>query len=212
MQIKQLGILIAKRRDITKLLNKISENDDQQAFRELFDLYHSWLFTVAYTIVHSHEDAEEILEDVFVKIWEIRDRYHQIDNIETYLYVAIKNKSYDLLRKQAKFHHIDIEEDLIELDFMESPEDTFLYQELNAKIEDSIQRLPPKCKEIYLLIKESGNSYKETARILEVSQKTVESQMRIAIKRIASDINDYLASREKPDRNAFLLLSIHLLV
>ena len=204
--------MIAKRSDIIKLLKRISKNDDQQAFKELFDLYHSWLFTVAYTIVQSHEDTEEILEDVFVKIWEVRDRYDEIDNIETYLYVAIKNKSYDLLRKQSKVHHIDIEEDLIELDFMESPEDTFLYQELNAKIKESIEKLPPKCKEIYLLIKESGNSYKATAQMLEVSQKTVESQMRIAIKRIASDINDYLASREKSDRNAFLLLSVHLLV
>ena len=91
---------MADKKEISELLNKISKFDDQQAFKELYDHYHSWLFSVAYMIIKSYEDAEEILEDVFVKILQMRGRYVEIKNIETYLFTAIKNKSYDKHRKK----------------------------------------------------------------------------------------------------------------
>ncbi|MEQ6120020.1 RNA polymerase sigma-70 factor [Reichenbachiella sp. MALMAid0571] len=203
-------VLVVEKKEIRKLLDKIARFDDHQAFKELFDRYHSWLFTVAYTIIQSNEDAEEIIEDVFVKIWEIRDRYDEINNFETYLYTVTKNRCYDKHRGRTKLHQVEINDDLAELDFMESPEDTYLYQELNSKIIESVGKLPPKCKEVYLLIRETGSSYKDAAQQLSVSPKTIESQMRIAIKKIAYDIDLYLKGKENEDRNKFLSFSIYL--
>lgn len=211
MHTHNVDIPVAEKQEVRQLLNLISAHSDQQAFRQLFERYHTWLFTVAFTIIQSNEDAEEVLEDVFVKIWEIRDRYSEINNIETYLYTAIKNKCYDRLREKGRIQQVPMEELLVEVDFMESPEETLLYKELEKHIKQSIAKLPPKCREVYLLIKESGSSYKDAAETLSVSQKTIESQMRIAVRKIAEDIHQYLEDRESADKGRFLSFSVFLL-
>ena len=70
--------MIARKEDINPLIYRISEHDDQAAFEKLFNLYFTWLKSVALAIVRKNEDAEEIIEDVFVKLWSMRDKLHQI--------------------------------------------------------------------------------------------------------------------------------------
>lgn len=185
---------------------RMSESSDQNAFEELFNLYYTWLHSVAVSIVRRKEDAEEIVEDVFLKLWEIRDGFSRIKNLETFLYTATKNKSYDYYKKHSKVHLVEFEQNWKEKDFIISPEDAYLYEELRAKYNSAVQALPPRCKEVFLLIREKGYSYKQTADVLGVSNKTIENHLRTAIQKIRDELNDYVCSPKSEKAKKMFLL------
>jgi len=173
------------------LLNRISKYADEKAFEEIFLRYNEWLFSVARTIVHSNETAEEIIEDVFFKLWQIKDRYFEINNLESYLYVSVKNLSYDYLRKSSKYRYTEIVENEIK-EIISSPDEIYLIKELRAQIDVAIDKLPNRCKEIFQMVRMERLSYKETAQLLKISPKTVENQLRIATQKIMESLHDYL--------------------
>lgn len=184
----------------------MSESSDQNAFEELFNLYYTWLHSVAISIVRRREDAEEIVQDVFLKLWEIREGFSRIKNLETFLYTATKNKSYDHYKKHSKVHLVEFEKNWKEKDFIISPEDAYLYQELQTRYSKAVKALPPKCREVFLLIREKGYSYKQAADVLEISHKTVENHLSTAIKKIRDELNDYMStSKVEQAKKLFLL-------
>ncbi len=172
----------------------MSESSDQSAFEELFNIYYTWLHTVAISIVRKKEDAEEIVEDVFLKLWEIRDGFSRIKNLETFLYTATKNKSYDYYKKNSKVHLVEFEKEWKDKEQVISPEEAYLYAELLVVLQAAVDRLPPKCREVYILIKEKGYSYQKTADVLGISIKTVENHMRAGIQKLREDLQVYIKS------------------
>ena len=188
------------------MLTRMSESSDQGAFEELFNLYYTWLHSVAVSIVRKKEDAEEIVGDVFLKLWEIRDGFARIKNLETFLYTATKNKSYDYYRKDSKMHLVEFEKDWKEKEYIISPEDAFLFEELQTKYQEAVHNLTPKCKEVFLLVREEGYSYKKAAETLNVSPKTIENHLRVAIQKIREDMLVYIASSSDGKSNFILFL------
>ncbi|MFT7036318.1 MAG: RNA polymerase sigma-70 factor (family 1) [Cyclobacteriaceae bacterium] len=184
----------------------MSESSDEGAFEELFNLYYTWLHSVAISIIRKREDAEEIVEDVFLKLWEIREGFGKIENLETYLYTATKNKSYDYYKKSSKVHLVEFETDWKEDEYIISAEDAYLYEELKSKYQDAVNNLPSKCKEAFLMIKEEGHSYMKAGEILGVSHRTVENHLRTAIQKIREELKIYLSSPSGDQGNKLYML------
>ena len=160
--------------------------NDEHAFEELYRQYFIRLFRFCYTIVHEKGAAEEIANDVFLSLWKRRDNLPAIDNLEVYLYVTAKNHSLNHLRRQRPQSALDID-DLNDaaLQFQADPESLLIRAETLKKVVAAIDRLPPKCKLVFKLIREEGLKYKDVARLLDLSVKTVEAQLAIAVRKIA---------------------------
>jgi RNA polymerase sigma-70 factor (family 1) len=168
------------------LLQKIQEHDDQQSFKKLYQLLFFRLYQFAYSYVHSKESAEEVVNDVFLSLWQKRKTLDTINNINVYLYVAVKNASLNWLRKNKHVFTVSMDELATDhLHLVPNPELMLITRELQLHIREAIEQLPPRCKIIFKLIKEDGLSYKEVASILEVSVKTVDAQLYLALKKLS---------------------------
>jgi RNA polymerase sigma-70 factor (ECF subfamily) len=179
---------------INKLQYRLAEGDET-ALKELHRLFCNPLFQWAMTIVRSRHMAEEIVEDTFIKIWEQRLQIPHISNLKSYLYTVTRNISLDYLRKTAGKKSYSLEEaDLPPLVINSTPEDMMISAEIIKRVNLAINDLPPKCRLIFKLVKVDGLKYKEVANLLDINIKTVESQMRIALKRLHTSIMIYLPS------------------
>ena len=164
------------------LLHRIQTNNDETAFKEFYKENVFKLFQFAFAFVRDKELSEEIVNDVFLKLWQHRSRICEIKNIHVYLYVSVKNTASNYLRKKSSKKNIDI--DHLSADhFYTSPdqEQILITDELKKLIEQSINQLPPKCKLIFKMVKEDGLTCKDVAAILGISYKTVTTQLTIAL-------------------------------
>lgn len=168
------------------LLEKIQYHNDQQAFKQFYQLLFFKLYQFAYSYVHSKENAEEVVNDVFLNLWQKRTTLYTISNINVYLYVAVKNASLNYLRKNIQTLPLSIDDLTVHhIHLAPNPESILINHELQSRIRQAIDQLPPRCKIIFKLIKEDGLSYKEVASILEISVKTVDAQLYIALKKLS---------------------------
>jgi len=160
--------------------------EDAQAYKELFISYHSRLLKFAYSFTHSKESAEEIVSDVFLKIWLRRRSILEIENLHLYLYVSTKNLSINRLLKQKREKTFSLDEVKVEFESIYfNPEQLYITAEIFQRIQFAIKQLPPKCQLIFKLVKEDGLKYKQVAELLHLSVKTIESQMAIAVRKIS---------------------------
>jgi RNA polymerase sigma-70 factor (ECF subfamily) len=174
-------------------LHRIQFDNDETAFREFYKENVFKLFQFAFAFVQSKELAEEIVNDVFLKLWQKRSKLDTIENINVYLYVAIRNTAANYLRKAASRKRIDIERLTVSHFYLSpDPEQVMVTDELRKAIEQSINQLPPKCKLIFKLVKEDGLSSQEVAAILKLSYKTVNTQLTIALKKLEQTLQPSL--------------------
>lgn len=169
---------------------RIARFDDQSAYKELFKSLYSPLFLFAKSMVKSKEAAEEIVSDVFIKIWERRRDLEKIDNLKVYLYVSTRNTALNYLTSRK--HSITNPLDEFHTEFTSiyfDPEQLLITADMLALIKRAIDQLPPKCKIIFKLVKEDGLKYREVAQIMDISIKTVENQLAIALQKIGSAVN-----------------------
>lgn len=166
----------------------------------------------AYKYVKSSEDAKGIVQEVFVSVWKNRDHLQLDGGLKSYLFTATKNKSLNFLdKRRLKTVSIDasVEEDRAEIQVNDgnniASEDMEL-AELQAVISSEVSKLPPKCQQIFLLSRKEQLSYKEIAAKLDVSTKTVENQIGIAIKRIRKRVFDYQNPNDLRVLNLFFLI------
>jgi RNA polymerase sigma-70 factor (family 1) len=176
--------------NIRILQDRIARLDDQQAYKELFTSLYSYLFQFARTIVKSKESAEEVVSDVFIKVWERRKELEKIDNLKVYLYVSTRNIAFNYLDKQKRVYTNSIDD--FEAEFTSiyfDPEQLLVTADMLALIQKAIDQLPPKCKMVFKLVKEDGLKYREVAEVLSISIKTVENQLAIALQKIGNVVS-----------------------
>jgi len=167
------------------LLQRIQYHSDQQAFKQFYQLTFFKLYRFAYTYVQSKENAEEIVNDVFLNIWQKRDTLHTIVNIDVYLYVAVKNASLNYLRSNKQKTPLSINDlNVCHLESNFNSESLLTNHELQNRLQTAIRQLPPRCRLVFQLIKQDGLSYKEVAAILDISIKTVDTQLYLALKKL----------------------------
>ncbi len=161
----------------------------QYALREIFDLYYNELVQYCYRLVRNQIIAEEIVQELFITTWERRAALEIKSSLKAYLLTAVRYRSINYLKNQVpkdqKTTDIEGIDDIsIEVDFEKEGE------ALVSKVQVAIDQLPPKCKAIFTLSREEGFSYKQIAKALDISEKTVENQISIALKKIRTHVKD----------------------
>ncbi len=185
------------------LLDSISRLEDEKAFESLFKLFYDRLLVFSLNYVHSKELAEEVISDVFMKIWSNRHHLHSIDNIETYLYIATKNQSLNYAHQLSVYKISPLKEaNLQDLINPFDPEKELELCELQFDLNLAIESLPAQCKMVFKLIKEDGFKYKEVAQILNLSVRTVETQLVRAIKKLDAALIYHTSSRKKASQGS----------
>jgi RNA polymerase sigma-70 factor (ECF subfamily) len=168
------------------LVKKIIRGDEN-AFRQLFDMFSHKLFHLAFSYLQSQEIAEEVVLDVFIAIWNKRESLSHVKNIENYLYISTKNQSLQYIRHKHIPDKNTVSLYEIELtDEDDTPEHILLDKEYESLIQAAIDTLPPKCKEVFRLSLSDKLKNREIAKLLSISEKTVSGHLALACKRIAS--------------------------
>lgn len=169
---------------------------------DAFEILHNHLlnrlikFCINYT--GQKEVAEEIVYDIFTKSWENRKSSTAILDVETYLFVAVRNQSIKYMKKQSNMRLVEIES-IPGVNFIDStdPEKELSNKELHSTLDQAIEKLPPQAKIIFRMIKENGMKYKEVAEILEISPRTVQTQLFRAIAKLRVMLHSYYGMQSK---------------
>lgn len=173
-----------------KVLFEKIKNSDVKAFESLFHFYYGYLCLYAQKIIKNEAASEEIVQDLFVKLWEKREQLTIETSVKNYLFRSVKNLCLNFIQhnktKESYSRFI-----LSEAEKNPAFEENFPEIDLAGKIEESIQLLPEKRREIFRLSREEGLKYREIAKKLNISIKTVETQMSLAIKSLRDTLSKY---------------------
>ena len=168
---------------------RLAQFEDQKAYEELYVSLYKYLYNFAWSFVKSKQLAEEIVSDVFIKVWQKRTTLQSIDNFKVYLYVATKNISLNYLGKTRNQAYSDIEDLSAELiSNYSDPEQLLITSDMMVLINNAIAQLPSRCRLIFQLVKEDKMKCREVAEILQISPKTVENQVTIAVRKIGNAV------------------------
>ncbi|WP_109697241.1 RNA polymerase sigma factor [Chitinophaga deserti] len=172
-----------------QLLERIAKNSDQLAFGQLFSHFSDRLIYFASALVRSREEAEEVVADVFVKLWQNRSQLLEIRHFQTYVYTAVRNTALNH-RSRSIFPIEELEgNEAALIPCVVSPEESLISRENLRQIEQAVNGLPIRCRLIFKLVKEDGLSYREVAEVLDISVNTVNAQITIALKKLSSAID-----------------------
>jgi len=188
---------------IAFLQMRIARFDDQKAYEELYVSLYEYLYNFAWSFVKSKQLSEEIVSDVFIKVWQKRSTLESIENFKVYLYVVAKNISLNYVGKNKTLTYSDIRDFSAELiSTYSDPEQLLITSDMMQLINNAVAQLPTRCRLIFRLVKEDRMKCREVAEILQISIKTVENQVAIAVRKIGNavkfDIGRALASPSRP--------------
>jgi RNA polymerase sigma-70 factor, ECF subfamily len=166
---------------------------DEQAFEMLFRKFNVRLCAFANKFLNDPEEAQEIVQDVFVKIWEGRDEIDPEGSLKSYVFKIVQNLSLNKLRrKEVESRYLEIYK-LVYIEQQEfSAHESLLARELEEHIAQSIGKLPSECRKVFVLSRINGLKYREIADTLNISAKTVEAQMSKALRSLRIELSDYL--------------------
>jgi RNA polymerase sigma-70 factor, ECF subfamily len=167
-----------------------TQNGDEKAFQVLFRKYYPALCHFACQFLNDIDFAEEVVQEVFVRIWEKRMVLNVETSVKHYLFRSVRNHCFNQLQHEkikkqyankvlrSMYQEIDTEQYFIDTDIVQ-------------RIEKAIESLPPRRKEIFKLSREQGMKYKEIAECMGISVKTVEVQMGLALKYLRVELKDF---------------------
>ena len=169
---------------------EIAQNNSQVALKALFMHYYRKLFCFVSSYVRSREEAEEIVSDVFVAVWNNRSELSKVQNLTSWLYTIARNKAVSHTRKQPSIPNgttIDTAEYLM-VDLYDNPETKLIGTELLDEFDRAVEALPAKTRQTFKLVRIHGLRYREAADVLGVTEKTIEAHMTSAVKKIRETI------------------------
>ena len=163
---------------------------DQNAFEKCFRKYYPELVGFALKTLKDKDQAEEIVQDTFVRFWEQKDTIDIQFSLKAYLYRSVHHACLNLfkhekVREKHKSHTVHTSSEADDNDPVE-------YLELQTKIQTTIDQLPDRCREVFILSRHEGLKYSEIADKLNISIKTVENQMGKALKFLRQNLSDFL--------------------
>ncbi len=181
---------IAKQEE-KELIIRLIEGD-AEAFEKIYYSYVERVYYFAYRYLQNSEDTEEIVQDVFTRIWENREKIDPELSFSGYILTTTKNTIFNINRKkvnhQAYCNYL--------LGYLQQnrhhTEDEIIYNDLMNLLEKTIDGLPPKRQEIFKLSRMQGMPYKEISKKLSISEKTIETHMRLALKDIRNVLRPML--------------------
>ena len=175
-----------------KELTGLLQQGNELAFTEIYNRYWSKLFAIAANKIRELDEAEEIVQDIFVSLWKRRNELGVIDTLSSYLAVSVKYRVIKILDKrnsQQKYsdysqHTANLTDD--------STQQWLEFEELRGRLAAFVADLPEKCRLVYQLSRDSGFSQKRIATELGISEKTVEAHLGKALKTLRTRLSQFL--------------------
>lgn len=169
------------------LFRRIAEGD-KRAFDEFFDLYYTRLVQFARLFVDTPEQAEDVVSDVLTALLTKREKVFVLDQFEAYLYMAVKNRAISAIRRRQV---ADAYAEHIAQNSTPNAHDTLIAQELHDLVDRVIDSFPPKRRMVFQLIRDEELSYAQVAELLDISVRTVEVHLRLAVRELRQRIDAY---------------------
>jgi len=178
--------------NIKELQQRIALYEDLKAYQALYELLAARLKRFCFSFVKSNEVADEIVSDVFIKLWQIRNKLPEVDNLQVYLYTVAKNFCLNYITRHFKNPVVLLDEiDIEPVVYIGNPEELCISADVVRKIQEAIRQLPPRTRLIFQMVREDGMRYKEVAEILQISSFTVRNQLAIAVQKLAAALPGY---------------------
>lgn len=166
---------------------------EKKGLELLFQRYYDSLVRFAIPILKDEDMARDTVQEVFVRIWNRRLELQINTQLKAYLYMAVKNQSLNLLKKDERIRWM---EDAAEMESLGASAETTMNQvvenDLQRRLQKAMDVIPPKCRQVFQLSRFEGKSYQEIAEILGISVKTVENQMGKALQILRIQLLPYL--------------------
>ncbi len=165
--------------------------DSEKAFREIMDCWYSRLFNFANGYLTNEENSKEVLQDVFLKLWDNRRKLAENTNLNAYLFTLTRNRCIDIIRrerlmlqfqtdKQEEYRRLTENQDALSDPIL----DDLFVMEIQTEINRVVSALPEQCRNVFVLSRSNGMKNKEIGQTLDLSEKTVESHLTKALKTI----------------------------
>jgi RNA polymerase sigma-70 factor (ECF subfamily) len=185
---------------MNRQLDADSERNIRTDFEHIYVTYYPRMLRFASEYVPSKADAENIVQDIFATLWEMRHIHPDKIYIASFIFTSLKNKCIDYLRHRLVVHETEnlMQEEFrremqIKYDSLEAFNHNLLQDEkIEAVIRKAIDALPEKCREIFIKNKLEGKTQKEIAREMNLSINTVETQMGIAYRKLREELKDFI--------------------
>lgn len=160
------------------------KNNDSRVFDYLFNEYYTQLQYFAERLVSNREEAQDIVITAFRKFWGLKDNFQTANNIKAFLYITIRNQCLDFLRYRQRLNEVkkEYESHLLSAEEIKQAEHLIIESDLINKIYKEVQKLPNRCREIFILTYFKGLKTKEIASALQISESAVTTQRSLAIK------------------------------
>jgi RNA polymerase sigma-70 factor (family 1) len=162
------------------------KSDDEMALSIIYKRYWQMLYTSSFNILKDRQACEDILQDLFIKLWHNRSTIQITASLKAYLYASIRYEVYRRIRTGTV--RVDIYNNLLERIGTPAAYGNLEHKELIAQVSSIIGTLPEKCKEVYKLSREEHLSHKEIASRLNISTKTVENHLTKALRQLRSSL------------------------
>ncbi|WP_290207051.1 RNA polymerase sigma factor [Winogradskyella bathintestinalis] len=149
---------------------------DEMAFAHLMELFHNRLCIYSYNLCKDYDEAKDIVQNVFLNLWERREYIEEISSLKNFLYKSVYNNFINHYRKNNKFKIFEKEHIKALSEINETDNDDIIVKQINF-IKAEIDNLPKKCRNVFLLSKNEGLTNVEIAEYLDISVKTVEKHI-----------------------------------
>lgn len=184
----------------------------KKAFETMYNRHFHAFYVVAFHFLHRQDDAQQVVQEAFIKLWEGDVNLESEAEVKNYLFIVIRNRCLNLLRDRKKMSAMTAEPDhlLASINYRllsETGEDVMLFHELSEKIQTSISNLPPQCREVFSLSRFEDLTNKEIADKLAISVKAVEANITRALRKLREDLAPYLDG-EKMSGKSLLVRSV----
>lgn len=162
-----------------------------ERIQQLFQDHHQGLGRYAFTILKNQQEADDLVQQLFVTLWEKRSEIGSIENHRAYLYRAIYNRCLNEVKRSRRNHVGD--EGLLEVHSnLHEVGEVLQYNDLEKRVQSAVNQLPEKCAEVFKLSRFQELSYREISEQLNISVKTVENHMTKALRVMREELKDYL--------------------
>lgn len=170
----------------------LTKSMDKAAFEELFRSYFTPLCSFAQKFVNDADEAKDIVHQVFINLWNKRAEVDMTTSLKSYLFQGVHNRSLNYIRDHKKLVQFDTPQSEAELGQYLDSRDHLESSEAEERINNALDELPDKMREIFMMNRFDGLKYREIAEKLDISIKTVETQMSRALKTLRDKLSDMI--------------------
>jgi RNA polymerase sigma-70 factor (ECF subfamily) len=174
--------------ELKALVYNIAVLNCEASYKRVFALLFNPLFRFSFAMLRCRQSAEEITSDVMFKLWQKRVELLEVEHLQVYALVIARNLCLNSLKKNSSAKVVSLSDSLFVEGVGINPEQILINAQNKAKLNNSINALPTRCRLVFKLIKEEGLNYKEAAEVLNISPKTVDAHLVTAMKKLSGSL------------------------